>query len=83
MIKKNKLEDIKILAIELLCASQAIDFRRPLKSSKTLEACYKYVREKIPHITEDTILSDYINLAIEIIKSNKLLIIVQKLFEED
>lgn len=73
----------KILAIELLCASQAFDFRRPLKSSKTLEACYKYVREKIPHITEDTILSDYINLAIEIIKSNKLLIIVQKFFEAD
>ena len=73
----------KILAIELLCASQAFDFRRPLKSSKTLEACYKYVREKIPHITEDTILSDYINLAIEIIRSKKLLIIVQKFFEAD
>jgi len=73
----------KILAIELLCASQAIDFRRPLKSSKTLEACHKYVREKIPHITEDTILSDYINLAIEIIRSNKLLIIAQKFFEAD
>ncbi|MFW9999502.1 MAG: histidine ammonia-lyase [Candidatus Hermodarchaeota archaeon] len=70
----NNLE--KILAIELLCATQAFDFRRPLKSSKILEACYKYIREKIPFITEDTILSDYIKLAIEIIKSNKLLTIV-------
>ncbi|UCD02324.1 MAG: histidine ammonia-lyase, partial [Promethearchaeota archaeon] len=73
----------KILAIELLCASQAFDFRRPLKSSKTLEACYNYIREKIPYITEDTILSDYINLAIEIIRSNELLIIAQKFFEAD
>ena len=67
----------KIIAIELLCATQAFDFRRPLKSSQILEACYKVVREKIPHITEDTILSDYIELAIEIIRSNKLLTIAQ------
>ena len=75
----NNLE--KILAIELLCATQAFDFRRPLKSSQTLEACYKLVREKIPHITEDTTLSDYIKLAIEIIRSNKLLTIAKQFFE--
>ncbi|MFX0083667.1 MAG: histidine ammonia-lyase [Candidatus Hodarchaeota archaeon] len=68
----------KILAIELLCAAQAFDFRRPLKSSRIIEECHKYIREKIPHIYEDTILSEYINIAIEIIKSNKLLEIAQK-----
>jgi histidine ammonia-lyase len=68
----------KILAIELLCAAQAFDFRRPLKSSRIIEECHRYVREKIPHIYEDTILSEYINIAIEIIKSNKLLEIAQK-----
>jgi histidine ammonia-lyase len=66
----------KILAIELVCGAQAFDFRRPLKSSKVLEACHKYIREKIPFITEDTILSEYIQLALEIIRSNKLLEIV-------
>ncbi|MFX1304497.1 MAG: histidine ammonia-lyase [Promethearchaeota archaeon] len=73
----------KVLGIELLCAIQAFDFRRPLKSSKTLEACYKYIREKIPHITEDTILSDYIDLATEIIRSKKLINIIQKFLEAD
>ena len=63
----------KILAIELLCACQAFDFRRPLKSSKILEDCHEFVRKKIPHITEDTILSEFIELALEIIQSNELL----------
>ncbi|MHA1987386.1 MAG: histidine ammonia-lyase, partial [Promethearchaeota archaeon] len=63
----------KILAVELLCAAQAFDFRRPLKSSKILEECHKYIREIIPFIKEDTILSEYINSAIEIIRSNELL----------
>ena len=69
----NNLE--KILAIELLCATQALDFRRPLKSSKKLEECHKYVRERIPHVNEDTILSEYINIALEIIRNNELNII--------
>lgn len=63
----------KILAVELLCAAQAFDFRRPLKSSKILEECHKYIRGIIPFIKEDTILSKYINSAIEIIRSNELL----------
>ncbi|MHA2393036.1 MAG: histidine ammonia-lyase [Promethearchaeota archaeon] len=68
----------KILSVELLCAAQAFDFRKPLKSSKIIEECHKYIREKIPHITEDRVLSEYIDLATEIIKSNELLKIAQK-----
>src|SRR5690606_31023850 len=37
-----------ILAIELLYAAQAIDFRRPLKSSAVLEACHALVRSEVP-----------------------------------
>ena len=69
----------KILAIELLCACQAIDFRRPLKSSGILEACHHYIREKIPFVKEDTLLCDYINLAVEIIRNNELINITQQL----
>jgi len=72
----NNLENI--LAVELLCAAQAFDFRRPLKSSKIIEECHKYIRDKIPHISEDRILSKYINSAREIIKSNELLKIAQE-----
>jgi len=62
-----------ILAIELLCAAQAFDFRRPLKSSATLEACHAYIRENIPHINEDVVLSEYIEIALDIIKSEELI----------
>ncbi|MEJ2248952.1 MAG: histidine ammonia-lyase [Candidatus Lokiarchaeota archaeon] len=68
----NNLE--KILAIELLCAAQAFDFRRPLKSSSILEKCHKYTRQKIPHIENDEVLSYHINSALEIINSEKFIV---------
>jgi histidine ammonia-lyase len=68
----------KILAIELLCACQAFDFRKPLKSSDILEENHKYIREKIPHIKEDTILSELIEKALNIIKSGDLITLSKK-----
>ncbi len=72
----NNLE--KILAIELLCATQALDFRRPLKSSKTIDKVHKMVREKITHTTDDRIFSIDVEKAIEILKSNRLLSIIKE-----
>jgi histidine ammonia-lyase len=50
-----------ILAIELLSACQAIEFRRPLKSSAVLEFAHDYVREFVSFAEEDRIFSDDIN----------------------
>ncbi|HVG41766.1 MAG TPA: histidine ammonia-lyase [Chitinophagaceae bacterium] len=50
-----------ILAIELLCASQAIEFRRPHKSSSILEYAHDYVREKVSFAEEDRIFAEDIN----------------------
>ncbi|HWJ92338.1 MAG TPA: histidine ammonia-lyase [Flavisolibacter sp.] len=50
-----------ILAIELLCASQAIEFRRPLRSSSILEFAHDYVRNFVGFAEEDRIFSDDIN----------------------
>lgn len=44
-----------ILAIELLYAAQAIDFRRPLQSAQVLEDCHRYVREKVTFANRDRI----------------------------
>jgi histidine ammonia-lyase len=68
----------KILAIELLCAAQAFDFRKPLKSSKTLESCHNYIRQTIPHIQNDVILSEYIEKSLEILRSKKLIEIINQ-----
>ncbi len=47
-----------ILAIELMSACQAIEFRRPLKSSPILEAAHEYVRNFVEFASEDRIFSD-------------------------
>src|SRR5258706_7236002 len=46
-----------ILAIELMTACQAIEFRRPLKSSEILEAAHHYVRKFVGFAEEDRIFS--------------------------
>lgn len=57
-----------ILAIELLSACQAIEFRRPLKSSKLLEFAHSYVREYVSFAEEDRIFASDINEVSRIIK---------------
>lgn len=47
-----------ILAIELLSACQAIEFRRPLKSSALLEMAHSHVREFVSFAEEDRIFAD-------------------------
>ncbi len=58
-----------ILAIELLSACQAIEFRRPLKSSAILEFAHDYVREHVGFAEEDRIFADDINSITNIIKN--------------
>lgn len=43
----------KIQSIELLCASQALDFHKPLRSTPVIEDVHRHVREHVPHIEED------------------------------
>jgi histidine ammonia-lyase len=61
--KLNKILDNLeyILAIELLCACQAIEFRRPLKSSSVLEFAHDYVRKFVGFAEEDRIFADDIS----------------------
>jgi histidine ammonia-lyase len=47
-----------ILAIELLSASQAIEFRRPLKSSAIIEFAHDHVRSLVPFAEEDRIFAN-------------------------
>ena len=58
-----------ILAIELINASQAINYRRPLKSSNFIEIFIKSFREEVPLINEDRILHYDIEKAIVFLNS--------------
>ena len=46
----------KILAIELFTAVQALEFRRPLKSSEFIEKVVKSFRKSIPFIKDDKVM---------------------------
>ncbi|WP_130734699.1 histidine ammonia-lyase [Flavobacterium sp. J27] len=59
----------RILAIELLNASQAIEFRRPLKSSNFIEMFLKSYREEVSFVSEDRILHYDIEKTIAFLQS--------------
>ncbi len=59
----------RILAIELMNASQAIEFRRPLKSSDFIEMFLKSYREEVPFVKEDRILHYDIQKSIAFLNS--------------
>jgi histidine ammonia-lyase len=61
-----------ILAIELLNASQGLEFRRPLKTSPALEKLMTAYRKVVPFIAEDRILSKDIQQSAWFIKSYRL-----------
>jgi histidine ammonia-lyase len=47
----------RIVAIELMCAAQALEFRRPLKSSPQLEGVHAAVRAVVPRLEQDRVLA--------------------------
>src|SRR5690606_16782250 len=53
----------RVLAVELLTAVQAIDFRRPAKMSPTLEKIYQAFREKVQFNDHDRVMHDDMNAA--------------------
>jgi histidine ammonia-lyase len=61
-----------VLAIELLCNTQALDFQRPLKTSPALEAVYSVIRKHVSKIDVDRIFYKDINNIIKLINSGEI-----------
>ena len=62
----------KILAIELMNAAQAMEFRRPLKSSTIIENIIHNYRKLVSTLTEDRILFTDISSSIQFLRNEKL-----------
>ena len=58
----------RVLAIELFNAAQALDFRRPLKSSPAVEAIHAAYRKVVPFIVDDEVMYPHIAQSIEFLK---------------
>lgn len=58
-----------VLAIELMNASQAMEFRRPKRSSEFIESFLSSFRDTVPFVDEDRLLADDIHAAIGFIQN--------------
>ncbi|MDO4319176.1 MAG: histidine ammonia-lyase [Bacteroidales bacterium] len=61
----------RVLAIELFNAAQALDFRRPLKSSPVLEQWHADYRREVPFIENDVVMYPLIERSIEFIRKER------------
>ena len=47
----------RVVAIELMCAAQGLECRRPLRSSPEVEKAHQAIRAIVPHLDQDRVLS--------------------------
>jgi histidine ammonia-lyase len=60
-----------VLSLELLCAAEGIDYRRPLRTSEPLEAVHALVRSEIPHLNEDRAMYRDIQAALNMVRDGR------------
>lgn len=61
-----------IFAIELMNAAQALEFRRPLKSSPIIENFIKAYRKEVPFVKEDVVMYKEIQKSVDFLNRYKL-----------
>lgn len=61
----------RVLAIELFNAAQALDLRRPLRTSPELELWHSEYRRQVPYIDNDTVMSPLIAESVKFLSSDK------------
>ena len=60
-----------VLAIELFNAAQALEFRRPAKSSPVIERIFKDYRKVVPFIDNDTVMQPLIEKSVRFIRQER------------
>ena len=63
----------KILAIELLTAAQAFEYRKPLKSGPLLEQVHNTLRDHVSFASQDRVFADDIEITLELIRNKTIL----------
>jgi histidine ammonia-lyase len=59
----------RIVGIELMCAAQGLEFRRPLKASREVERAYAAVRAVVPRLEQDRVLAPDIDALAAAVKA--------------
>jgi len=69
----------RIMAIELMCAGQALDFHLPLKPSPILQGCHQMLRAYVAHAKEDRYFAPDIAEAHRLVREGALLSIANEI----
>jgi histidine ammonia-lyase len=69
----------RVVAVELLCGAQAIDFHKPLSPGKGTAAAYEKVRAAVPFIRQDTSLTPHIAALEAMTNSGEILVAVEQM----
>ena len=67
-----------VIAIELLCAAQALDLFTNMKPGEGTLAAYRAIRKVVPHLEKDRILSSDISTVKKLMRDGKILNVVEK-----
>ena len=59
---------LQVVAIELLSACQGLDFRKPNRTSASLQRAHAAMRARVPFATEDRLLADDIAAAADVVR---------------
>jgi len=72
----------KILAIELLTAAQAFEYRKPMKSGILLDKVHKEVRKRVSFAQKDRVFADDIEIGISMIKDKTIIKVINRTKKE-
>lgn len=61
-----------VLAIELFNAAQALEFRRPARSSEPIEKVFADYRKSVPFIENDTYMHPLIERSVKFLRTEEL-----------
>ena len=61
----------RVLAIELMNAAQALEFRRPLRSSKAIEDIFTAYRAVVPFVDNDTVMYPHIATSVKFLNEHE------------
>jgi len=71
-----------VLAVELICACQALDLREPVKPSKVTAGVLSKVREQIDYWKEDRLMNKDIETAFDLIHKQDVVKVVKRLVDD-
>jgi histidine ammonia-lyase len=63
----------RILAVEALCAAQAVELRAPLRPGPATSAVLTRIRREVPFMEEDHFMAPDLKIAEELVRSGELM----------